>query len=221
MVGRNAQYSLEQFRALFTAEERKVLDALTTPRRIQDFLDSTEYSSDPIYRSPRSVLRDRKAHCVDGSLLAACAMRYHGNEPWIMELAAVRDDDHFLALYTVSQCLGSVAKSNFVGLRFREPIHRTLRELALSYFEPYFNLEAEKSLRGYSSPINLSRLDWTHWPVEDELLESEVVEAVARARHFKMLTPAQEAGLSEVDKRFYDAGIMGAKIEGLYDPRKH
>ncbi len=214
-------WALNEYRNLFTPEEKRVLEPLTSPRLVQDFLDGTQYSSDPMYRSPRAVMRDRKAHCVDGALFAAAAMRFHGYEPLIMELAAVRDDDHFLAVYHRQGFIGCVAKSNFVGLRFREPLHKTYRELALSYFEPYYNLEAEKSLRGYSKTINLRSLDWTNWPVSDDLIESEVVEAVAKAPHVTLLAPWQEEGLSMVDKRFYDAGMMGANHEGLYDPAKH
>lgn len=214
-------WSVQQFRNLFTSDECALLETLSTPRRIQDFLDSTQYSDEPIYRSPRSVIRDRRAHCVDGALFAAAAMRFHGGQPLVMELAAVRDDDHFLAVYRKQGFLGCVAKSNFVGLRFREPIHRNYRELALSYFEPYYNLDAEKSLRGYSVTINLKSLDWTLWPIQDELIESEVVEAVARAPHTTLLAPWQEEGLSMVDKRYYDAGMLGANMAGLYDPAKH
>lgn len=214
-------WTVSEFKSLFSAQERALLESLTTPRRIQDFLDSTQYSDEPIYRSPRLVMRDRKAHCVDGALFAAAALRFHGGQAMVMELAAVRDDDHFLAVYRRNGFLGCVAKSNFVGLRFREPIHRNYRELALSFFEPYYNLDAEKSLRGYSTAVNLKSLDWTMWPVSEERIESHVVEAVAGAPHTTLLAAWQEQGLSLVDKRHYDAGMMGANLAGLYDPAKH
>lgn len=212
----NRILSTEEFRKLFDRRERAVLDRLTTPRLVQDFLDRTEYSSEPVYRSPRSVMRDLKAHCVDGALFAAAALRYHGRPPVVMELSAVRDDDHFLTLFEESGFLGCVAKSNFVGLRYREPIHRSRRELALSYFELYYNLAGEKTLRGYSRAVDLGAFDWTSWAVEDDLIEAQVVEAVAGARHFRLLTPAQEAGLSPMDRRAYEAGLMGANADGLY-----
>lgn len=109
---------------------------LSNPSRIQAFLDELAYSTEPIYRCPLRVLRERTAHCFDGALFAAAALRCLGYPPLIVDLLPNgRDDDHLLALYRVDGHWGAVAKSNFVGLRFREPIHRTLRELALSYFE--------------------------------------------------------------------------------------
>ncbi len=205
-----------EFRALFTPEERELLASLSTPRLIQDFLDRTEYSSEPVYRSPRSVIRDMKAHCVDGALFASAAMRFHGRPALVMELAAVRDDDHFLALFREGGYWGCIAKSNFVGLRFREPIHRSYREVALSYFESYYNMEGEKSLRGFGRAVDIARLDWTMWPIEDGLIEEHIVEAVARAPHFALLQGWQEEGLSAVDKRTFEAGMLGANEAGIY-----
>lgn len=213
-------YSHEDFRKLFSEDECRVLENLDTPRRIQDFLDETPYSPDPVYRSPRSVMRDRKAHCVDGAFFAAAAMRYHGQPGLVLELGAVRDDDHFLAVFRSGRFFGAIAKSNFVGLRFREPIFGNLRELALSYFDVYYNLDYEKSLRNYSLVLDMSRVDYTHWPISDERLE-EAVDAVVARPHRSLITLEQEAALSLVDKRMYDAMMLGADPNGIYDPSKH
>ena len=164
-------------------------------------------------------MRDRKAHCVDGALFAAAAMSFHGAPPLIMELLAWRDDDHFLAVYKRDGFYGAVAKSNFVGLRSREPIYRTLRELALSYFESYYNMEKDKSLRGYSVTLDLRKWAFTHWTVEDERLE-EIVDAVTALKHTQLMTPAQVAQLLPIDERTYQAGMLGANPDGIYYPDK-
>src|SRR6266487_6341856 len=140
----------------FTTRERAAVRALKTPERIQRFLDNIGYNKEkdgPTCRSPRRVLRDRTAQCLEGALFAAAALRMHDFPPLVLDLEAVRDDDHVLAIYRQHGHWGAIAKSNYSGLRFREPVYRTLRELAMSYFEHYFNPEAEKTLRTYSRPV--------------------------------------------------------------------
>jgi hypothetical protein len=197
-----------------TARERAALARLTGPERIQRFLDVIPYSADPLYRSPRSVLRDRTAHCFDGALFAAAALMRLGYPPLLLDLRAVRDDDHVLAIFRRGRHLGAIAKSNFVGLRFREPIFRTLRELALSYFEAYYNLQREKTLRSYSTLDDLRalRFDWT---TRDERLE-EVAARLDSSRHFPLLDAAMTRALLPVDDRSYRAGMLGTRAAGLY-----
>jgi hypothetical protein len=143
-----------------TKSESQLLNRLRTPNRIQAFLDELTYSTEEAYRCPLRVLHERVAHCYDGALLAAALLRRLGHPPLILEmLPNRRDDDHLLALFKEDGHWGAVGKSNFVGLRFREPIHRTLRELVLSYFEQFYNVEGEKTLRGYTLPLNLKPFD--------------------------------------------------------------
>jgi hypothetical protein len=127
-----------------------------------------EYQYADTAGSPRRALRERKGHCLEGALLAAAALRINGHPPLLMDLEAVRDDDHVVALYRERGLWGGIAKSNYAGLRFRAPIYRTLRELALSYFEHYYNLRGERTLRAYSGPVNLERLDSRHWMTAEE-----------------------------------------------------
>ena len=128
------------FEQAWTDAERQVMAQLTSPGAIQVFLDELPYSADPIYRCPLRVLRERIAHCFDGAMFAAAALRLLGYPPLILDIVpSGRDDDHLLALYKRDGHWGAVAESNFVGLRFREPIYRSLRELVLSYFEQYYN----------------------------------------------------------------------------------
>jgi len=121
----------------FTLAERAIFRRLSTPARIQRFVDDLAYNKEPggpTCRSPRRVLRDRTAHCMEGALFAAAALRRLGQPPLLFDLESVRDDDHVLALFRVRGYWGGIGKSNFSGLRFREPIYRTLRELAISYW---------------------------------------------------------------------------------------
>jgi len=129
-----------------------------------------------------------------------------------------RDDDHLLAVYKRNNHWGAVAKSNFVGLRYREPIYRTLRELLLSYFEDYFNIAGEKTLRGYTLPVNLAICDRWNWMTEDEHLD-EIAKCLDRQRRVKLLTQEMEQNLAPVDPRMLKAGLLGSDPEGLYKPK--
>ena len=206
-------------RAAWTAAERRVFERLTTPAAIQAFLDRLPYSADPIYRCPRTVLRDRKAHCFDGALFAAAALRRLGHPPRILDLFAENDDDHLLALFQVGGLWGAVAKSNFVGLRYREPIHRTLRELVMSYFEDYYNAAGQKTLRFYTAPLDLRRFDRLGWMTDDAPLEA-IAQATDRLRRYPLLTPAMARRLLPVDRRSFESGMLGTDPAGLYRPRR-
>jgi len=206
------------FREMFDSPGLKVLDTLTTPYMIQRFLLDLPYSAEERYRSPRTVLRDRTAHCFDGSLFAAAALRYIGYPPLIIDLLPnERDDDHLLALYKDHGYWGAVAKSNFSGLTFREPIYRTLRELVLSYFEQFYNVQREKTLRAYTFPLNLRRFDRYHWMGSDEHLDL-IGTRLDQVRTMPLLTPSMRRRLSPVDERSYQAGLLGANWDGLFKP---
>ncbi len=194
------------------------MSELNDPYKIQGFLDTIPYSSESIYRCPLHVLRDHVAHCFDGALFAAAALRQIGYPPLILDMIPDnRDDDHLLALYKQEGHWGAIAKSNFVGLRFREPIFRNLRELVLSYFEQYYNIEREKTLRGYTVPLNLEMFDSFDWMTNDESLD-RIARRLDEIRRYHLLTPKMTAGLSPVDERLYKAGLQGANEAGLYKP---
>jgi hypothetical protein len=211
---------MERFEARLSAGERRIVARLDSPGRIQAFLDTLPYSDDKFYRCPLRVLRERKAHCFDGALFAALALRRLGHPPLILELVPNgRDDDHLLAVYKLHAAWGAVAQSNFTGLRYREPIFRNLRELALSYFEDYFNPEGEKTLVGYRGPINLKSFDRLGWMDRDAGLE-QTADSLDRYRVVPLLTDEMAAGLSPVDERSLRAGLMGANPDGLFKPSK-
>jgi len=199
----------------WTKAELKVFAKLKTPYDVQLYLDDTPYSADPIYRCPRRVMADRFAHCVDGALFAAAAFRQLGLAPRIIDLEAVNDDEHLLTVFRRDGCWGAVGKSNCTGLRWREPIHRSLRELVMTYFDVYFNTDGERTLRGYSVPVDLSRYDHLEWMTRDEGID-EIIDHIDRARHYPLLNAKQVKALVPVDDRSYRAGFLGSNPAGLY-----
>jgi hypothetical protein len=206
------------FARTFPRKDLALLERLSTPFKIQKFLLSLPYSAEERYRSPRSVLRDRIAHCFDGALFAAAALRFIGYPPLIIDmLPNGRDDDHIIAVYRLRGHWGGVAKSNFAGLTYREPIHRTLRELILSYFEQYYNIRREKTLRAFTVPLNLRSFDRINWMGEDAGLD-EIGLRLDRIRKINLLSPAMIRGLSPLDERSYRAGLTGANWRGLFKP---
>jgi hypothetical protein len=189
-------------------QDLRTLRALKTPARIQKFVDSINYQYADTAWSPRRVLRERKGHCLEGALVAAAALRVNGYPPLLMDLEAVRDDDHVLAIYRERGLWGSIAKSNFAGLRFRAPIYRTLRELALSYFEHYYNLRGERTLRAYSVPINLARLDSKNWMSAEEDVWC-VTDLLIDARHYQLMPDKITRSLPRLDRRSFESGMHG------------
>jgi hypothetical protein len=197
----------------FDANEWRFLRQLRTPEKIQRFLDvEVGYNKEKqgsTCRSPRRVLRDLTAHCLEGALLAAAALRAQGFPPLLLDLEAVRDDDHVLAIFRQDGHWGAIAKSNFAGLRFREPVYRTVRELTLSYFEHYYNDAGEKTLRSYSKPVSLCRFDSLGWMTAEEDLW-EIADYLSALPHSRLLTTAMERRLNLVDARLQAAGRVGA-----------
>jgi len=191
-----------------TPQNVRTLRALKTPKRIQQFVDGLTYQYADTAGSPQRTLRERKGHCLEGALVAAAALRLHGHPPLLMDLEAVHDDDHVLAIYRERGLWGSIAKSNFAGLRSRKPVYRTLRELAMSYFEHYYNLRGEHTLRAYSRPVNLARLDGKHWMTSEEDVWC-VPELLIAARHFPIAPDKVMRALPRLDRRSFEAGMHG------------
>lgn len=196
----------------FGARERAALRGLKSPEKIQRFLDcEIGYNKEPrgeTCGSPRRVLRERVAHCMEGALFGAAALAAHGFPPLLLDLEAVRDDDHVLAVFQQRGHWGAIAKSNYAGLRFREPVYRTLRELVMSYFEHYFNLAGEKTLRAYSRPVNLARFERIGWMTAERDVW-EIPEYLCTIPHTPLLTPVQQRSLNRVDARLKAAGMVG------------
>ena len=197
----------------FCARERAVLRRLNTPEKIQRFLDGeigyNKEPEGPTCRSPRRVLRDRVAHCMEGALFAAAALaraRAFRRCCWIWRRCATTTTCWRSS--SSAGCWGAIAKSNYAGLRFREPVYRTLRELAMSYFEHYYNLAGEKTLRTYSRPVNLRRFDGLEWMTAERDVW-EIPEYLCTVAHTALLPGAVERRLGRMDARLMAAGKVG------------
>jgi hypothetical protein len=191
-----------------SARDLRTLRALNTPVKIQRFLDSLTYQYANTAWSAQRTLRERKGHCMEGALLAAAALRLNGRPPLLLDLEAVRDDDHVVALYRENGLWGGIAKSNFAGLRFRAPVYRTLRELALSYFEHCYNRRGERTLRNYSVAVNLERLDAQNWMTSEDDVWC-VPELLIAAKHYPLFPEKVARALPRIDRRSFEAGRHG------------
>lgn len=189
---------------------QRVYKRLTTPDKIQTFINAIpanfEFSGET-NMSPRKVLENNTAHCMEGAMLAASILRYHGKLPLIMDLRAKRpDDDHIVTLFKVDNYFGAISKTNHAVLRYREPIYRNLRELAMSYFHEYFDNETgKKNLREYSIAINLAQFDKLEWETTDKDLW-DIVSAVDASRHYNIITQQQERSLRNAEAIEVQAG---------------
>ncbi len=203
------QKDLDFFKDL-TKEEIFIIKKLNTPKKIQDFLDTLKMNFEPkgdTCFSPRTVLKLKKAHCIEGALLAAIILRFHGQEPLIVDLESNKKDfDHVIAIFKKDGFFGSISKTNHAVLRYREPIYKNLRELVMSFFHEYFlNENGEKTLRSYSKPVNLKIFDnknWITW--QDDVWF--IPEYLTKIKHYKILTKKQILNLRKADKVEISAG---------------
>ncbi len=192
----------------FSNSELRKLRALKTPAGVQRFLDELPYNLGYTGRSPKKVLHERTASCLEGGIFAAAALRVLGYPPLIFDLEADQDTDHVVAIFKVRGHWGAVAKSNFAGCRYREPVYRTLRELAMSYFNIYFNLRFRRTLRRYSRPVNLARFDRLNWMTTDKPVWF-IAEHLCEIPHVRLLTPAMQRNLTRLDPRSVKAEMTG------------
>jgi hypothetical protein len=192
----------------FTGAEVRKLRSLKNPHGIQRFLDEMPYHLADTAYSPRRVLRENTSHCFEGALFAAAALRVNGYPPLILDLEADQDTDHVIAIFRQNGHWGSIGKSNYTGCRYREPVYRSLRELALSYFEGYFNLRRERSLRTFSRPVNMKRFDSREWMTTDEPMWF-VAEYLFDIHHYLLITPSMAKKLNRLDDRSFRAGCLG------------
>ena len=193
---------------LWTAQELKLLRSFKTPDKVQAYLDQLRYRTTGTPHSVRFVIRNKTANCFDGALFAAAVFEQHGHIPCIIDLRAVEDDDHLLAVFKHNNCYGAVAKSNYSGLRYREPVYRTLRELAMSYFENYFNLSGKRTLREYSNLYDLRREKRIQWRTGIGSV-IDIGEHINAGRHYHLLSNEAEKSLVPVDRRCILAGKLG------------
>jgi len=192
----------------FTPAELRKLRSLKTPHGIQGLLDDMPYHIGTTAWSPKRILRERTAHCLEAAIFGAAALRVLGFPPLILDLEAEHDTDHVIAVFKERGHWGAIAKSNYNGLAYREPIHRTLRELVMSYFYAYFNLRRERTLRTYSRPVDLARFDVREWMTTDKEVWF-IPEYLLTISHTRLISPAMAQRLSRLDKRSFEAGLVG------------
>jgi hypothetical protein len=184
------------------------LRALRSPAGVQKFLDEIPYNLGYTARSPARVLHERTASCFEGAVFAAAALRVLGFPPLILDLEAERDTDHVVAIFKQRGHWGAVAKSNFAGCRYREPVYRSLRELAMSYFNIYFNLRFERTLRRYSRPVNLAPFDRLNWMNTNKPVWF-IAEHLCQITHTSLLTRTMAKNLTRLDSRLASAEMTG------------
>ncbi len=208
-----------QFESQLDDANLSILRSLTTPWDIQRYLDSLPYVGEELNRTPLRVMQDRQCHCLDGGMLGALCLRRLGYPARILDLVPEpgTDDDHVLAIFRHNGKFGAVAKSNYAGLRFREPVFRSLRELVMSYFEVFFNVEGLKTLRGYTRPLNLATYDRYNWQASQSGVD-QVVARLYSLRSVPVLSAEEAAALNPTDERSYQAGMLGANPDGLFKP---
>ena len=187
---------------LFKSPEIALFKSLNTPRKIQHFLNHIPANFEPdgdTCLSPRMVLKENRAHCIEGAMLAALILRIHGHQPLLVDLEATRDDfDHVIAVFKQHGHWGAISKTNHAVLRYRDPIYKTIRELVMSYFHEYFDKNGKKTLRKYTEPIDLSLFDYREWMSTEEELWY-IADHLAKAKHISLLNRKQIALLKKPD----------------------
>jgi hypothetical protein len=210
---------ISEFESRLTPNLLYTFQRLSSPAEIQAYLDSFPYIAENLNRSPMRVMIDGQAHCLDGGIFAALALARLGYRALILDLVPEpgADDDHVLALFQHNGYWGCIAKSNYAFLRFREPVYRSLRELAMTYFESYTNTEKRKTLRGYTRPLDLSMLssDWM-W---SEAGIAEIEKRLYRRMPIPLISAENAANLYKADERFYQANTLGTNFEWAFGVR--
>ena len=209
-----------EFEKRLPQKMRTVLRSLQSPAAVQEYLDSLPYKAEELDRSPLRVMTDGQAHCLDGGIFAALALWRIGFRPLILDLvpAPGSDDDHVLALFQVEGAWGALAKSNYPALRYRESVHRSLRELAMTYFEFFFNLQREKTLRAHTRPLDLSRFEDPSWMWDEDGIK-KISKRLYSLKPIPLISEARTARLNVVDERSYKAGTYGTDFSWAYGER--
>jgi len=212
--------TLPEFEDHLPPAQKAIFRGLSSPLEVQTYLDHLTYIAEELDRSPLRVMTDKQAHCLDGGLFAALALWQIGFRPLVLDLvpAPGSDDDHVLAVFRVDGRWGAIAKSNFVNLRYREPVYLTLRELAMSYFEHYHNLQREKTLRAYTRPLNLASFKHADWMWSEEGVKI-VTRRLYSFKPIPLISNESAAQLSLVDERSFKGGTYGTDFDWVYGNR--
>lgn len=212
-------------KAAYTRQEIQLFKKLNSPKKIQEFLNrlkiNFEKQGDTCY-SPRFVIKKKMAHCMEGAMLAAAALEFHGQRPQVLDLrSADHDFDHVVAVFKQFGCFGAISKTNHAVLRYREPIYKSIRELAISYFHEYFDDDGRKTLREYSRPFDLTFFDRTprlslgtfslskgeSWRTSPQNL-LVIPDYLDEIKHYPVLSRAQIKNLRKADEIEIKAGKL-------------
>ena len=212
---------IAEFESYLPKPLRDKFNQFDSPFAIQNYLDSLPYKGEERDRSPLNVILDGQAHCLDGGFLAALCLWRIGFKPLLIDLVPDpgMDDDHVLALYQIEGRWGAVAKSNYVNLGFREPVYKSLRELAMSYFEHFVSIHQTKTLTGYTRPLDASRYTYLNWAWD------EAGANILYHQHFYgratilLITESMKARLNPVTDRAYKAETLYTNLNESFGNR--
>lgn len=206
----------------WSKEELEFFRSVETPVKIQEFIDGLRYDEEVQCRSPRYIIKEKKAHCFEGALFAAAALEQIGHVPLVVDLMAEKDkdDDHVIAIYTLKirrkSYFGAIAKTNTTVLAGRDPVFSNLHELLMSYYDGYCNLDGERTLRGFSQPVNLRQFDNVNWRTTEEDLQPIIGQYLTDVSHETLFPEVLLSQLSIVPRKQIDAIFYGANVDGLF-----
>ena len=212
----------DEFQSRLRTDLRATFLSLDTPFAIQEYLDSMPYIAQERDRSPFHVMLDGQCHCLDGGFLAALALWRIGFKPLLIDIVPDpgMDDDHVLALYQVDGRWGAVAKSNYVNLGFREPVYKNLRELVMTYFEHYANVHQEKTLRGYTRPLDASRYTHLTWAWDEAGANQLYTRHFYGRKAIPLITARMAERLNPITDRVYAAETMHTNLNEAFGKRE-
>ncbi|HET9589533.1 MAG TPA: hypothetical protein VFO91_12170 [Anaerolineales bacterium] len=210
-----------EFLSRLPADLRGNFLRLETPFAIQEYLDHMPYIAEERDRAPLQVVLDGQCHCLDGGFLAALALWRIGFRPLVIDIVPDpgMDDDHVLALYWVDGRWGAVAKSNYVNLGFREPVYKSLRELVMTYFEHYVSVNQEKTLRGYTRPLDASRYMHLNWAWDEEGANVLYHKHFYGRKAIPLITADMAKRLNPVTDRVYATETMYTNLQESFGKR--
>jgi len=169
-----------------------IIKKLNTPKKVQDFLDSLPFNFEEkgeTYMSPQRMLAAGKMHCFEGAIFACLCLKETGIENYLVDLKVKnlkKDSDHTLCVFKTGKYWGAISKTNHSVLRWRDPIYKNVRELAMSYFHEYFLDSGEKTLKSYSKPFDIWKRFGIKWVTEEKNLD-EIAEALDRSPHLNFV----------------------------------
>ena len=214
---------VQRFESYLPKDLRKKFRNLNSPFAIQEYLDSMPYIGEERDRSPLHVMLDGQCHCLDGGFLAALALWRIGFRPLLIDIVPDpgMDDDHVLALYQVEDRWGAIAKSNYINLGFREPVYKSLRELVMTYFEHYCSINKQKTLRGYTRPLDASRYTHLHWAWDETGANRLYHKHFYGRKAIPLITKSTAKRLNPLTNRAYAAETLHTNLNESFGNREY